>query len=87
MFRVMFFYMTLTCFYSQHAQTEDPRHRVTVAEQVAPIPAVLGQPPLPLFFANGSMVDIQFFHDNSLTDERSVLLSSSTSRVSSPPSA
>lgn len=49
----------------QHAQTEDARHRVTVADQVASIPAVLAQPPLPLFFADGPVVHRQVFHPSS----------------------
>lgn len=48
--------------YSQHTQTVDTRHRVTVADKVASLPPVLGQPPLPLFFADGSVVDRQVFH-------------------------
>lgn len=49
----------------QHTQTVDARHRVAVADQVAPVPAVLAQPSLSLFFAYGSMVDRQVFHCSS----------------------
>lgn len=49
----------------QHTQTVDARHRITVADQVAPIPAVLAQPPLPLFFAYGPVVHRQVFHPSS----------------------
>lgn len=50
---------------SQHTQTVDARHRITVADQVASIPAVLAKPPLPLFFAYGPVVHRQVFHPSS----------------------
>jgi len=48
--------------YSQHTQAEDALHRVTVADKVAPVSPVLGQPPLALLLTNGSVIDRQVFH-------------------------
>lgn len=48
--------------YSQHTQTEDTWHRVTVADQIAPIPPVLAQSSLALFLADRSVVNRQVFH-------------------------
>lgn len=64
--------------YSQHTQAIDAWHRVTVTDQVATIPPILAQPPLPLFFADGPMVDRQVFHHDSCP----VLLPSAGSPVS-----
>lgn len=58
--------------YSQHTQAEDARHGVTVAHQVAAVPAVLRQPPLPLLFADGSVVDGQGLHHKLRSRSRSL---------------
>lgn len=50
------------CWYSQHTQAEDTRHRVTVSDEVTPVPPVQAQASLPLQSANGSMVHRQGFH-------------------------
>lgn len=68
--------------YLQHTQTVDARHRVTVTDQVAPIPPVLAQPPLPLFFADRSVVDRQVFHHGSSPVLLLVLLPSARSPLS-----
>lgn len=66
-------------FYSQHTQAVDTLHRVTVTDEVAAIPPVLSQPPLPFFSTNGSVVDVQIFHHSFSPDLLLVLLPSVSS--------